>query len=146
MKDNIDLTAGRDFGEARNSNHSLWFSRTSPDKIVKGLIITLKNVPWAFHYVSSDEDLLTESGEYDPQFPTGSARRIRDNKMLEIAISPNHCDRCGAELTRVPWLSRNGLCHRCDKALREEFGNRSTDGIPWSREIFNPWVRMENIW
>lgn len=32
---------------------------------------------------------------------------------------------------------------------REEFGNRSTDGIPWSREIFDtnaPWVRMEDIW
>ena len=125
MKDNIDLTDGRDFPDQRPDTRDVLFGTGGKSLPEWAVSFRLNILPWDFRDVRSDDDFLYESN-FDPLFPTGSRADIKHRVGVMNAVSNEHCDRCG---------HRWGLCMKCNKLLEEEVGGTRGREMPWERPL-----------
>lgn len=101
MKPNVDLTQNRDFMKPRKPIFS------SVSKLVKRL--NNLDFPW------SDMGIITSTLKDEEIFLTGNNEsRIRKKYSKSYE---EHCDKCGIELSKVPWRLEIGLCSKCDEEV-----------------------------
>lgn len=117
MKSTVDLTSNQDFSGIRRIGFSTVFINFDCRK--------KRNL---FAKVFSQLSGVTASKDF----------WLMRLKGISIWVEGKTCVRCGADLNRVPWGSRQELCYRCDKELGKQFPSRK----PWKRSN-RGWVTMQ---
>lgn len=131
MKDNIDLTDGRDFPDRAPEIRDVLFGTRGQKLPEWAVSFTLRTLPWELVQWTSDIDIIDSS--YDPLFPTGSKEQILHREGVQNAMSREHCDRCGKVINLFPWDKQWGVCRKCREALDREFLGRQQREMPWER-------------
>lgn len=116
MKSTVDLTSNQDFSGFRRTSYSTVFVNFDYRKKRN---LFAKIFPHLLMIYSNDFWLMSLKG-------------------ISIWVEGKTCVRCGADLNRVPWGSRQELCYRCDKELGQLFSSRK----PWKRNN-RGWVTMQ---
>lgn len=128
MKETIDLTENRDFQESVLP-HTLILR----DPLLN-LNLQLNLIPWELTLLTSDNDLLNDSYSDRDQrlFPIGSRKDILHWEEVHKVDSGDYCDRCGINLSRIPWEKTfSSLCSKCNIQLEKDLGRDRE--LPWER-------------